>query len=127
MIDRMLSVVVSMSLALLIWLYARSRDQEILDNVPIPVQVSVAGGQADTYSLELTGASQVMVSFSGSPTRIRELRGLLQRNELHADFALTVPEERLHESSYADTILVEANDIHAPLGVTPILIEGRNR
>ena len=31
MIDRCLSLFVAVSLALLVWLYARSRDQEVLD------------------------------------------------------------------------------------------------
>jgi hypothetical protein len=127
MLDRMLSVVVSVSLALLVWLYARSRDQEILDNVPIPVQVSIAAAQADMYTLEMTGPSQVTVSFTGPPARIRELRGMLQRNELHANFTLSVPEERQLESRYSDTIHVDSSDIHAPPGVTPIILEGRNR
>src|SRR4051812_19602846 len=104
MIDRMLSGLVALSLALLVWLYARSRDQEILDNVPIPVHVNLAASQADQYSLDLNGASQVMVSFSGPPARIRELRGILQRGELHVEYTLTVPEDRLHESRYSDTI-----------------------
>jgi hypothetical protein len=47
MIDRILSILVALSLALLIWLYARSRDQEILDNVTLPVQVSLAESEAD--------------------------------------------------------------------------------
>ena len=36
MFDRLLSALVATGLALLVWLYARSRDQEILDNVPVP-------------------------------------------------------------------------------------------
>jgi hypothetical protein len=127
MFDRMLSGLVALSLALLVWLYARSRDQEILDNVPVPVHVALASSQAEQYSLELTGSPQVMVSFSGSPSRIRELRGILQRGELRVDYVLTVPEDRLHESRYSDTIHIEAGDVHAPPGVTPIVVEGRNR
>jgi hypothetical protein len=127
MIDRILSMLVALSLALLVWLYARSRDQEILDNVPLPVHVNLAAAQAEQYSLEVTGAPQVVVSFSGSPPRIRELRGMLQRNELSVDYTLTVPEERLHESRYSDTIVIEASDIHAPPGVSALVAEGRNR
>src|SRR5581483_1499481 len=41
MMDRMISIFVAVSLALLVWLYARSRDQEILDNVLLPVQVAL--------------------------------------------------------------------------------------
>jgi hypothetical protein len=127
MMDRMLSTFVAVSLALLVWIYARSRDQEILDNVPLPVQVALAPGQAEQYSLELNGAPQVPVSFAGPPLRVRELRGLLQRNELHVAVTATVPEDRLHEGRYSDTIVIEANDVHAPPGVTPIVAEGRNR
>jgi hypothetical protein len=127
MMDRILSVLVAISLALLVWLYARSRDQEILDNVPLPVQISLHARQSDQYMLEVVGVSQVLVTFSGLPSRIRELRGMLQRNELKVEYTLQVPEERLHETRYSDTILIEAEDIHAPAGVTPMLVEGRNR
>src|SRR5438093_6701432 len=82
MFDRLVSALVALSLALLVWLYLRSRDQELLDNVPIPVQVSLAPGQADHYEVEVSGPCQVPVSFLGPPSRIRELRGLLQRGEL---------------------------------------------
>jgi hypothetical protein len=127
MTDRILSLLVALSLALLVWLYARSRDQEILDNVPVPVRIELAASQADNYSLELNGAAQVTASFSGPPLRIRELRGVLQRGELTVDVTLTVPDERLNESRYSDTIVVEASDLHAPPGVTAIMVEGRNR
>jgi hypothetical protein len=127
MLDRLISTAVAVSLALLVWLYARSRDQEILDNVQLPVQITLAPGQADLYNLEVAGPSQVPVSFAGPPARVRELRGMLQRNELHVDVTLTVPEDRLHEGRYADTVVVEAADVHAPPGVTALVAEGRNR
>ncbi len=127
MIDRILSVFVAVGLAMLLWLYARSRDQEILDNVAIPVQLTIAGGQADQFSIEAHGEGRVMVSFTGPPSRIRELRGILQRGELRVDVSYAVPEERLAEGRYSDTIVVEAGDLQAPSGVTPMMVEGRNR
>ena len=127
MLDRLISTVVAVSLALLVWLYARSRDQEILDNVPLPIQITLAPAQADLYNLEVTGPSQVLVSFSGPPARIRELRGMLQRNELRVEVPLAVPEERLNEGRYSDTVVVEASDVHAPPGVVALMAEGRNR
>src|SRR5262249_1605808 len=127
MLDRVLSVVVAVGLALLLWLYARSRDQEILDNVAIPVHLSLVGSQAEQYSLETHGDGRVMVSFSGPPARVRELRGILQRGELHVALSYTVREDRLTEGRFSDTILVEPADIHAPTGVTPIMVDGRNR
>lgn len=127
MLDRTLSALVALSLASLVWLYARCRDQEVLDNVPLPVQITLARGQAEQYSLEVPDPCQVPVSFSGPPSRIREVRGLLQRGELRVNVALTVPGDHQHEPRYIDTVRIEANDVHAPPGVTPMLVEGRNR
>jgi hypothetical protein len=127
MFDRMLSLVVAVSLALLVWLYARSRDQEVLDNVPVPVQLVLSAELAEHYNLESAGNLHVMVSFSGPPVRIRELQGMLQRNELIVPINVTVPEERLRDSRYSDTILVDGSDIHTPPGVTAVMVEGRNR
>src|SRR5262249_3651862 len=70
---------------------------------------------------------QVLMSFTGSPARVRELRGILQRGELHVELSVTVPDERLHESRYYETLHVETTDVHAPPGVTPMIVEGRNR
>jgi hypothetical protein len=127
MFDRIVSVLVALSLALLVWLYARSRDQETLDNVPVPVQITLAAGQAEHYNVELTGASQVMVSFTGPPPRVRDVQAMLQRQELQVTITLTVPEERLNEPRYSDTVLVEASDVHAPAGLSVVMVEGRNR
>lgn len=126
-LDRMLTLLVALSMALLVWLYARSRDQDTLDNVPIPVEVSLAPGQAEHYNLEINGGSQVLVSFTGPPSRIRDLQGALQRQEIHVAVTVTVPDERLHEGRYADTLHVESSDVPAPAGVTAMVVEGRNR
>jgi hypothetical protein len=127
MLDRLITSLVALSLACLVWLYVRNRDQELLDNVPIPVQISVAPGQSEHYEVESTGPSQIPVSFAGPPSRMRELRTLLQRGELRIDTTLTVPDDRLEESRYLDTVRLEASDIHPPPGVTPFILEGRNR
>src|SRR6266511_4197863 len=127
MLDRIISALVALSLAFLVWLYARSRDQEILDNVPVPVEVTLARHQAEQFSLEVTGSCQVPVSFAGPPPRIRELRSMLQRGELQIEVTLTVPEDRQNEGRYLDTVRVEAGDVHPPPGVTPLVVEGRNR
>ncbi|MHB1425791.1 MAG: YbbR-like domain-containing protein, partial [Gemmataceae bacterium] len=127
MIDRMLSLVVALSLAFLVWLYARSRDQEMLDNVPVPVQVTLAPDQAEHYQVETAGPPHVMVSFTGSPPRIRELQGMLQHNELQIPLTFSVPAEHLHEARYNESLLVESSDVHTPPGVTAVMVEGRNR
>ena len=69
MLDRLLSALAALSLAFLAWLYVRSRDQEMLDHVPIPVQITLAAGQTEYYELDVTGPSQVPVSFTGPPAR----------------------------------------------------------
>lgn len=127
MFDRLQSTLVALSLAVLVWLYARSRDQELLDNVAIPVEIGLAPGQADQYDLEITGPCQIPVSFRGPPSRIRELRGLLQRGEVRVAVTVVVPEDRQAESRHLDTVRVDAADVHVPPGVTPAVVEGRNR
>jgi hypothetical protein len=120
-------LLVALGLAVLVWLYARSRDQELLDNVPVPVEIRLAPGQAEQFDLEVTGPAQVPVSFRGPPSRIRELRGCLQRGELHVAVTVVVPEDRREDASYRDTVRVDAADVHTPPGVTPLVVEGRNR
>jgi len=127
MLDRLFSLVVAVTLGLLVWVYARSRDQEILDNIPVPVTVTSTPALAEQYALEVSGTPQVLVSFSGSPQRIRELRGVLQRNELQVTLTAAVPPERQNEPRVADTLVVTASDIPAPPGVKPMVVEGRNR
>lgn len=127
MLDRFISALVAVSLAILVWLYASSREQEMLDNVTIPVRIGLAANQAEHYDLEINGPSQVAVSFTGTPSRIRELRGLLQRGQMQVEMTISVPEERQQESRYLDTVLVTPSDVHAPPGVTAVVVEGRNR
>jgi hypothetical protein len=127
MLDRLISAVVALSLACLVWMYVRSRDQETLDNVPVPVEISLAAGQAENYELEVTGPSQITASFSGPPSSIRDLRAIMQSGELRVAATITVPAERQEESRYLDTVRIDAADIHAPPGVTPMVVEGRNR
>lgn len=127
MFDRLLSLFVAVSLALLVWLYARSRDQEILDHVPIPVQVSLASHQADHYALEPAGPPQVLATFTGPPARVREVRALLQREELRVGLTFTVPSDRLKEGRLSEVLTVDAADVHTPPGVTTTLVPGRNQ
>src|SRR5207302_226646 len=95
--QRLLEVLVALSLAFLVWLYTRSRDQEILDRVPIPVQIQLAKPHAGNYDLEVNGHSRIAVSFSGPPSRIRELRRRLQRGLVQVSVNITVPEERQND------------------------------
>src|SRR5438270_7873598 len=114
MADRLISCLMALSLAFLVWLYARGREQESVDNVPIPVQLALAAGQEEHYELEITGPSQVLVSFAGAPSRIHELRGMLQRGEIRVGITLAIPEDRQAESRFLDTVRVEAADVPVP-------------
>lgn len=125
--DRCISAGVAIVLGFLVWLYARSRDQEMLDNVPVPVQIGLAPGQADSYDIEVTGPPQIVASFVGPPSRMRELRSLVQHGELHVQATLTIPPDRRAEARFLDTVRVDAADVHVPPGIKAIVAEGRNR
>lgn len=127
MMDRLISASIALVLGFLVWLYARSRDEEMLDNVPIPVNITLAAAQADQYDLQITGSSQVTAAFAGPPVRMRELRGLLQRGGLRVAVTFAVPPDRLSESRFLDTVRIDAGDIHPPPGVRATVVEGRNR
>jgi len=118
-----LEVLVALSLAFLVWLYARSRHQDTLDQVPIPVQISVAPALAGQYDLEFSGPSRALVSFTGPASCMRELREKLQRGAVRVNIALTVPEDRQNDSIYRDTVCVEAAHVPVPPGVEPSLVE----
>ena len=127
MIDRFLSCLMAVSLALLIWLYARSREQETLDNVPIPVDVVLASRQGDQFMLEVPGGRpQVSVSFSGPPQRLRELQMMIHRKEIRVVKTIAVADDRLEESRFSDSVVIEATDINTPQGITAHVSEGRN-
>jgi hypothetical protein len=126
MLDRLFSVATALGMAALIWLYARSREQDLLDNVAVPVQITLAAGQSDHYSIDVAGPAQVPVSFAGPPSRLRELRGMVQRGELVVNATVTVPEAHLSEPRYQEVVRIDPDDIPTD-GVTPILVEGRNR
>ncbi len=126
MFDRALSTFVALSLALLVWVYARSREQETLDHVAIPVHVSLTAAQRDQYILEVLEPSHVLCSFTGAPGRMRELRSLLQRGELRSELTLTVPESANQQKSVHETLHVDPGTLHLPAGIKPILMEGRD-
>ena len=127
MFDRLSSFLVALSLAFLVWLYARSRDQDAIDNVPIPVQITLAPSQSDHYDMEITGPSQVLVSFMGTPAAIRGLRSSLRHGDTHVDITLTVPPTHLAESRYLETVRIGSDDVPVPPGITAMVVEGRNR
>src|SRR5205085_601529 len=76
---------------------------------------------------EVPAEAQVLATFSGPPTRMRELHGMIQRHELHVVKTLTVPDDKLDAARISDGVVVEGSDVNAPLGVAVIVSDGRNR
>jgi len=122
-----LEILIALSLAFLVWLYILTRDHASLDNMPIPVQITLAPGSAEQYDLEVSGVPHVIVSFVGPPSRIRELRGMLQRGEVRVAIPVAIPKDRCNESRYRDTVRIQAADVPVPPGVTALVAEGTNR
>ncbi|MSR30754.1 MAG: hypothetical protein EXR99_04535 [Gemmataceae bacterium] len=126
-LDRCSSIAVSLALALLAWLYASNRDQEVLDPITIPVEITLNPAQADNYLLEILGPKQAAVSFKGSPLKIRQARELLQKEQITARVEYSIPDGRLKEAKFSDTILVSEENMHLFRGVHPRMVEGKNR
>jgi hypothetical protein len=118
-----LELLVSVCLALLVWLYTHSRARSFIDHVAIPVQIQLAANQRELYALELQRQPRISVSFSGPSSRLRELRRKLQRGGVIVPTTIQVPEEKLDEASIAHTVRVHSTDVPVPPGVTAELAE----
>jgi hypothetical protein len=128
MTDRILTPIIAIGLAFLVWMYARSRDQESIDNWPLPVELQVNPAQAENYEPpETSGAREVRVSFIGPPSSIRELRNLLRHGEVRLTKIITVPPDHENDAKYQDELRIEPSQVPVPPGVTPVLLENQNR
>jgi hypothetical protein len=72
------------------------------------------------------GPTQVPFSFTGPPSRMRQLRRLLRAGELRVAVSLNAPEGLSGQTSVLETVRIDAGDIHPPAGVTSLVTEGRN-
>jgi hypothetical protein len=113
----LLEMLVALSLAFLVWLYAHSRAQDSIDRVQVPVQIQLASQHRDLFLLETSTSPNVTVSFSGPSSRIRELRRKLQRGLVQASVTLNLPEERLAEITFSENVHIEASNLDVPPGV----------
>jgi len=127
MTDRFLTAALAFALALFVWLYARSRERETLDNISIPVTVRLAPGLADSYRLESPAAAQVRASFTGPTNRLREVQDAVSRNEMTVGIDYSIPEDQLERNRVEDSVRVEPHDFRVPPGVVVTPIDGRNR
>ena len=119
----LLEVLVSLSLAFLVWLYTHSRARESTDYLQVPVQVQLAPAQRDGYLLETGGENRVNVSFTGPTSRIREVRRKLQRGTLQVSATVSVPEDKLTDGTYCDVVRINEEHLPVPVGVTAELAE----
>jgi hypothetical protein len=120
-----LDMLVALSLAFLIWLYAHSRAQDSIDRVQVPVQVQLAPQHRDLFLLETGTAPNVTVSFSGPSSRIRELRRKLQRGQVQAAVTLNLSEDRLAETTFCESVRIEPSHFDVPGGVMVDLADER--
>lgn len=122
-----LEILSALSLAVLVWLYARSRDQETMDHVMVPVQIQLAAAQRQQFELEVQGQRRVPVSFTGPPSRMRELRRKLQRGLVEISLSYDVPEERHKDNGFRDALRIENTNVPAPPGVVVEISEEARR
>jgi hypothetical protein len=119
-----LELLVAACLACLVWLYTHNRTRTTIDQVPVPVQVQLAPHQRDLYVLEMPDSSTVLVSFTGTQARIREVRRKLQRGLLKASATVTIPDGRKAEAMFTQTLQIDEDAIAAPAGVKIEVVKG---
>jgi len=125
MSDRLLTPIIAVGLAFLIWLYFRSRDQEVLDD-RLPVQLQVAAVQEQEYQVE-HDAHPLKVSFAGPPPRIKEVRSKLHQEALFLKRIISVPEEHRMDARYEETLRFDAAEVQVqlPPGVRVVIAENQ--
>jgi hypothetical protein len=67
------------------------------------------------------------VSFTGPPSRIRELRALLQQGAIRLQRTVTVPDEHLNDARYDETLRLEPSKLAMPPGIHAVISENQNR
>ncbi len=127
MLDRVYSILVALALGLLVWVYARSRERETLDNQPVSVELRLSASQADQFQMDSPAQSQIRVTFAGSPNAVRELRWQLSQGDVAVRLEYSVPEDQRERATVEDSVRVDAADILVPPGITVLPVEGRNR
>jgi hypothetical protein len=116
MFDRIATPIIALGLAFLVWLYIRSRDQEVYErNVPVVLRMSPQ--QRDSHEIYGEEKMEIPVSFTGPPSRIREVRTMVQRGEINLIRTITVPESAVNADRFTFTDTLEANQLNVPPGV----------
>lgn len=130
MFDRfIMTPIIALGLAFLVWVYIRSRDQEV-QSYQIPVEVSLDPQHQDRYSfLSKLDNLTVRVKFFGLPSRLREVKELVEARSLVLRRIVRVPIEvdQRQDDEYTETFQLDATSLSLPLGVHSDInpVEGR--
>ncbi len=130
MFDRyIITPIIALGLAFLVWVYLRSRDQEV-QSYPIPIEVSIDPQQLDRYSFDSRPENQtVRVKFLGLPSRLREVKELVEGHNLILRKVVRVPAEVdvRQDNDYQEVVQFDSSSLTLPLGVHADInpVEGR--
>lgn len=120
MFDRyFITPIIALGLAFLVWVYMRSRDQEV-QTYPIPVEITLDVQQADRYSFDSKPENQtVRVKFYGLPSRLREVKDKVESKSLVIRHIVRVPAvvDQRQDNDYQEMIQFDSSELTLPLGV----------
>jgi hypothetical protein len=130
MFDRyFITPIIALGLAFLVWVYLRSRDQEV-QSYPIPIEISLDPQQLDRYSFDGKPENQtVRVKFYGLPSRLRELKDQVESRSIVLRHMVKVPVvvDQRQDNDYQEVIQFDGSSMTLPLGVHADInpVEGR--
>jgi hypothetical protein len=130
MFDRyFITPIIALGLAFLVWVYLRSRDQEV-QSYPIPIEISLDPQQLDRYSFDGKPENQtVRVKFYGLPSRLREVKDQVESRSIVLRHLVKVPVvvDQRQDNDYQEVIQFDGSSMTLPLGVHADInpVEGR--
>jgi hypothetical protein len=122
MFDRyVVTPIIALGLAFLIWVYLRSRDQ-VGETYSLPVVISIDPQQADRYVFETKpDGRKVRVRFYGLPARLRDVKTRADDGQLVLRKTVRVPTDvdQRQDSDYLETLQLDLDSLSGslPLGV----------
>lgn len=128
MVDRIISALLALGIASMIWLQTRNRDFETLSRVKIPLELTLPKDKEGEFTISLRSKPNVEASFQASPRRMREVESLLKRDDFRIRVEIPIPPERLQENSWEDQYTIEADSMPLlPPGVGVTMEDRSNR
>ncbi len=128
MVDRIISALLALGLASMIWFQTRNRNIETLARVAIPLEISIPKEKEGDFIINLRSKPNVEASFHGSPRLIREVELRLKRDDFRIKLGISIPPERQLENFWEEQLTVEADSLPLlPPGVSVTLDDRSNR